>query len=67
VGLLAILKAGGGYVPLDPGYPAERLSYMVQDSQPVVILQDEAGKKALGEHGAKAKLIDIGQPAPWAK
>ncbi|WP_240364641.1 AMP-binding protein, partial [Pseudomonas syringae] len=34
VGLLAILKAGGGYVPLDPAYPAERIAYMLQDSAP---------------------------------
>ena len=33
MGLLAILKAGGTYVPLDPSYPAERLAYMLQDSK----------------------------------
>ncbi|HEY7767620.1 amino acid adenylation domain-containing protein, partial [Longimicrobium sp.] len=38
VGLLAILKAGGGYVPLDPGYPAERLRYMLDDSAPAAVL-----------------------------
>jgi amino acid adenylation domain-containing protein len=32
IGLLAILKAGGGYVPLDPEYPRERLNYMLEDS-----------------------------------
>ncbi|SNX58812.1 amino acid adenylation domain-containing protein [Nitrosomonas ureae] len=32
IGLLAILKAGGGYVPLDPEYPTERLDYMLEDS-----------------------------------
>ncbi|MBX9762631.1 MAG: amino acid adenylation domain-containing protein [Pseudomonadaceae bacterium] len=32
VGLLAILKAGGAFVPLDPGYPRERLAFMVEDS-----------------------------------
>ncbi|MGH3592768.1 MAG: condensation domain-containing protein, partial [Pseudonocardiaceae bacterium] len=32
VGILGILKAGGGYVPLDPEYPGERLSYMVEDA-----------------------------------
>jgi len=33
IGLLAILKAGGGYVPLDPNYPEERLAYMMSDSK----------------------------------
>ncbi|MFL6966766.1 non-ribosomal peptide synthase/polyketide synthase [Pseudomonas alvandae] len=32
VGLLAILKAGAAYVPLDPAYPEERLAYMIEDS-----------------------------------
>ncbi|MCF5753059.1 amino acid adenylation domain-containing protein, partial [Pseudomonas syringae] len=38
VGLLAILKAGGGYVPLDPAYPADRIAYMLQDSAPAAVL-----------------------------
>ena len=32
VGLLAILKAGAAYLPLDPDYPVERLAYMLQDA-----------------------------------
>ncbi len=40
VGLLGILKSGGTYVPLDPGYPSERLSYMLEDAQiPVLLTQ----------------------------
>ena len=33
VGLLGILKAGAGYLPLDPNYPAERLAHMLRDSR----------------------------------
>ncbi len=38
VALLAVLKAGGAYVPLDPTFPTERLGFMLEDSQAVVLL-----------------------------
>ena len=38
VSLLAVLKAGGAYLPLDPEYPAERLALMIRDSQPAAVL-----------------------------
>ncbi len=38
VGALAVLRAGGSYVPLDPGYPPERLAYLLADlGQPLVL------------------------------
>ncbi|UVM29704.1 non-ribosomal peptide synthetase [Pseudomonas sp. B21-021] len=37
-GLLAVLKAGAGYVPIDPAHPAERLNYLLSDCAPVAIL-----------------------------
>jgi amino acid adenylation domain-containing protein len=40
IGLLAILKAGGTYVPLDPAYPQDRLAFMLEDAQiPLVLTQ----------------------------
>jgi amino acid adenylation domain-containing protein len=42
VGILAILKAGGSYVPLDPGYPPERLRYMFENSEIPVLLTQQA-------------------------
>jgi amino acid adenylation domain-containing protein/non-ribosomal peptide synthase protein (TIGR01720 family) len=38
VSLLAVLKSGAAYVPLDPSYPAERLAYMIDDSRLDVLL-----------------------------
>ncbi len=37
-GLLGILKSGGAYLPIDPDYPEERITYMLQDSQTPVLL-----------------------------
>jgi arthrofactin-type cyclic lipopeptide synthetase A len=42
VGLLAILKAGAAYVPLDPAHPTERLSYLLDDSAPLAVLTQSA-------------------------
>lgn len=40
--LLGIIKAGGGYLPLDPQYPVERLDYMIQDAAPVAVVTTRA-------------------------
>ncbi|MBR5774080.1 MAG: amino acid adenylation domain-containing protein, partial [Clostridia bacterium] len=37
-GIFAVLKSGGAYVPVDPGYPSERIEYMLSDSKPKCIL-----------------------------
>jgi amino acid adenylation domain-containing protein len=41
VGLLGILAAGGTYVPIDPGYPAERRDFMRQDARLAVVVDAE--------------------------
>ncbi|WP_387468318.1 amino acid adenylation domain-containing protein, partial [Photorhabdus sp. RM323S] len=59
VGILAILKAGGAYVPLDPAYPGERLTHILTDAAPAIILADETGRTALGEKVlAGRKVLD---------
>jgi len=60
VGLLAILKAGGAYLPLDPGYPAGRLSQILDDARPAVILTQAHLLDRLPEHGAET--IDLANP-----
>src|SRR5690349_1178930 len=44
VALLAVLKAGGCYVPLDPEYPAERLSFMLEDAGATLLITDDASR-----------------------
>ncbi|WP_112470507.1 non-ribosomal peptide synthetase [Streptomyces triticisoli] len=46
--LLAVLKAGGAYLPLDPQYPAQRLAHMVTDARPVLLVRPEHGRLDLG-------------------
>jgi amino acid adenylation domain-containing protein len=58
IGLLAILKAGGTYVPLDPNYPTERLQYMLKDAAPQVVLTHEKLKAVLPETPAEVITLD---------
>lgn len=41
VSALATLKAGGAYLPLDPAYPRERLAFMLNDAQPLVLITNQ--------------------------
>jgi amino acid adenylation domain-containing protein len=72
VGLLAVLKAGGAYVPLDPTYPAERLAYTLQDSEPALLLtqsgMENDWRMVLGAAAAAMPVVDLSHPdAPWAR
>ncbi|MGI8546381.1 MAG: amino acid adenylation domain-containing protein [Gemmatimonadaceae bacterium] len=76
VSVLAVLKAGGAYVPLDPAYPAERLRYMLADSDPVAVLMKGglvglpagfAEVLAHGQAGCERLVVDLGPDAAlWA-
>ncbi|MBI3947384.1 MAG: amino acid adenylation domain-containing protein [Armatimonadetes bacterium] len=61
VGLLGILKAGGAYVPLDPALPRDRLSLMVEDAGPVVIVTQERVRHSLPTSDATTVCLDSEQ------
>ncbi|MHA6203850.1 non-ribosomal peptide synthetase [Dyella soli] len=44
--LLAVLKSGAGYVPLDPGFPADRLAFMAQDASLAALIVDDGAATA---------------------
>ncbi len=58
VGLLAILKTGRAYLPLDPEYPTERLDYMLRDTQVGVVLTCERLTSRFRAHGVHAIALD---------
>ncbi|WP_037178410.1 non-ribosomal peptide synthetase [Rhodococcus sp. UNC363MFTsu5.1] len=58
VALLAVGKAGGAYLPLDLDYPADRLSYMLADAEPVCVLTD--GEPF--ETGLPVLTVDLSEP-----
>ncbi|WP_445497289.1 amino acid adenylation domain-containing protein [Photorhabdus sp. SF281] len=57
IGLLAILKAGGAYVPLDPAYSGDRLSGILSDATPVMVVADAMGRTALGQDALKGLKV----------
>jgi amino acid adenylation domain-containing protein len=58
VGLLGILKAGGGYVPLDPTYPPERLAFMLADAGVSILLTQPRMVEILPDHRASVVCLD---------
>ncbi|MBD8455213.1 non-ribosomal peptide synthetase, partial [Serratia rubidaea] len=52
--ILAVLKAGGGYVPLDPAYSSARLAETLADSEPQALLLDDEGRQALADTDLRA-------------
>jgi amino acid adenylation domain-containing protein len=58
IGLLGILKAGGGYLPLDISYPSARLAFMLEDAQVPILLTQTSLKYQLPETSALVVFLD---------
>nr|WP_246555422.1 non-ribosomal peptide synthetase [Streptomyces paradoxus] len=61
VSLLAVLKAGGAYMPIDPEYPADRIAYMLADAAPVAVLAARGTVAALPPQAA-ATVVLLDEP-----
>ncbi len=58
VGMLAVIKAGGAYLPLDPNYPSERLNFILEDAQVSILLTQQRCLERLEQLKSKVVCID---------
>jgi amino acid adenylation domain-containing protein len=58
VALLAVFKAGGCYLPLDPLYPPERLAFMLADAQASLLITEASVRARLPESAARVICLD---------
>lgn len=59
VAVVAVLKAGGGYVPLDPANPRERQAFIIEDAGLEVVLTERALGDVSAWHGAEVVRLDV--------
>ncbi|MFG9883691.1 amino acid adenylation domain-containing protein, partial [Pseudomonas aeruginosa] len=60
VGLLGVLRAGGCYVPLDPAYPEERVAYMLDDADCLLVLVDASTHERVAALGRPCLALEEG-------
>ncbi|GID33104.1 hypothetical protein Abr02nite_80870 [Paractinoplanes brasiliensis] len=58
IALLAVLKAGAAYCPIDLSYPADRIRYMLTDAAPALLLSTRESAGAVAGHEAPALVLD---------
>ena len=61
VAMLAVLKTGAAYVPIDPGHPAARIGFMLADAAPVAVITTAELRSRLD--GCDLLVIDVNDPA----
>ncbi|MGI5041347.1 AMP-binding protein, partial [Streptomyces sp. JAC128] len=58
VALRAVLKSGGAYLPIDPGYPVDRIAYMLDDAMPLVVLASTDTVSVVPQSDATVVVLD---------
>ncbi|MBO3747616.1 amino acid adenylation domain-containing protein [Streptosporangiaceae bacterium NEAU-GS5] len=58
VAMLAVLKAGGAYLPIEPAYPAERVEFLLRDARPTLLVTSSRVAAALPHDGLPLVLVD---------
>ncbi|MFJ2766914.1 non-ribosomal peptide synthase/polyketide synthase [Streptomyces sp. NPDC087300] len=59
VAVLAVLKSGAAYLPIDPAYPAERIQFMLEDARPVLVLDGTDSVTGAGLEGSGRPVADL--------
>jgi amino acid adenylation domain-containing protein len=67
VSILAVFKAGGTYVPIDLAYPQDRLSFMLQDAQPLILITEESLRAKLPERTPPLVCLDTDWATIWSQ
>ncbi|MFD2211792.1 amino acid adenylation domain-containing protein [Virgibacillus halophilus] len=58
IAMLAVMKTGAAYLPIDPDYPSDRIAYMLQDARPICILTNAEAQHRLPESEIPILLLD---------
>ncbi|MFE5719616.1 amino acid adenylation domain-containing protein [Streptomyces erythrochromogenes] len=61
VALLSVMRAGGAYVPIDPGYPAGRIAHILSDSRPRLLITT-AALSALASDAGPVEVLTLDAP-----
>ncbi|WP_433946009.1 amino acid adenylation domain-containing protein [Paenibacillus sp. SN-8-1] len=63
IAIMAILKSGGAYLPIDPAHPKERIRHMLEDSGAAWVLAAQDGLEAISGLSADRIVLDLEDPA----
>lgn len=65
IAMLAILKASGAFLPLDPSLPADRIAYMLEQTSASIVLSDESEALAGLSLNTPIEIIKVDVPSSW--